>query len=62
MTLREYLSAVDLTDEEFAVRVSCSRTTISKLRNGKSNPSVALIRRVRAATGGTVSGEEWIRG
>lgn len=60
MLLRQFLSAHHVQDRQFAAAIGCERSFVSRLRRGRAAPSVALIARIRLATNGVVTGEEWI--
>ncbi len=53
--LRDYLTDKNLKDYEFAAKVGCSASTISRILTGTRNPSPALARKIEAVTGGAVT-------
>ena len=55
MTLKEYLSITGTSMVDFASRVSTTPATISRIADGTVMPRRALMQRIFAATGGTVT-------
>lgn len=55
-----YLTERGLTNAVFGRSVGASEATISRLRNGKQAPSYALVRRIREATGGAVTADDFL--
>jgi len=66
MQLSEFMAARGLDDEEMAALVrksggiSCDRSTISRIRRGKSRPSWDLIASLRAISKGRVSADDFL--
>lgn len=58
-SLDSHLSESGESNAAFGVRVGVSEATISRLRNGKQSPSLALIRRIAEATGGVVTANDF---
>ncbi|HVN65125.1 MAG TPA: helix-turn-helix transcriptional regulator [Methanomicrobiales archaeon] len=54
--IKEYRTALGLTQEELAARVQVRRETIVFLEKGKYNPSLRLAHAVAEALGTTVDG------
>jgi putative transcriptional regulator len=54
--IKEFRTAVGLTQEELAARVQVRRETIVFLEKGKYNPSLRLAHAVAMALGTTVDG------
>lgn len=55
MTLKEYLSSTEQTDEQFAAVVGVSRPTITRIRNGSHLPSIKNALKIVDKTGGKVT-------
>jgi transcriptional regulator with XRE-family HTH domain len=62
MTLAEYLKRAELKDAEFAKRCDCDRTTILRIRTGKTTPTPALMERIALETGGAVRPDDYFAG
>lgn len=60
MKLTAFLKQKGLTGEQFAARIGVQQATISRLSRGLIRPSIEMIARIRLATDGLVTGEEWI--
>jgi DNA-binding XRE family transcriptional regulator len=58
--LDRYLEGHDIKNAVFAATVGASEATISRLRNNKQTPSFALARRIRTATEGAVTFEDFL--
>ncbi len=54
MKLSSYLAEHIISDEDFAAKVKCDRTTILRLRAEKQRPSHSLMERIASETGGLV--------
>lgn len=52
--LAEYLQAHEISDAEFAAKVHCDRSMISKIRAGKAKPSLDLALAIGRETGMSV--------
>jgi transcriptional regulator with XRE-family HTH domain len=50
MTLSDYLIQKDLKDADFAGKCGVDRTTIMRIREGKTKPSHALMERIAIET------------
>ena len=61
MKLEQYLAKRKETDAAFGKRAGLSQSQISRLRRGKSNPSLDAIKRIAEATGGKVKFDDWTR-
>lgn len=59
MKLATYLAQMNLSDEQFAAMVQRSRSTISRLRNGRAIPSPELMRDIFTVTGGSVRADDF---
>lgn len=55
MKLDDFLSTSPLTEEAFGALIGCSQSQVNRLRKGDSQPSNERIARIRDATGGKVS-------
>lgn len=60
MTLEDFKRARGLTDDALAQLLGLDRSSVTKIRRGKSLPSLTIIKRIRVITGGLVTGDEWI--
>ena len=58
--LDRYLTAQGLKNVEFARMVGVSESTISRLSRGLQAPSYALVRRIRKATKGAVTADDFL--
>jgi len=63
MTLDKWLTAAKdakgMTEEQFGASVGISQAQVNRLRNGKGPPSAGLIARIRDATDGMVTPNDW---
>lgn len=60
MRLSDYFSREDnLTDAAFAGRVGMSQSQINRLRRGESSPDWATIEKIKNATDGLVTADDW---
>jgi transcriptional regulator with XRE-family HTH domain len=62
MTLSDYLIQKDLKDADFAGKCGVDRTTIMRIREGKTKPSHALMERIAIETGGLVRPDDYFDG
>lgn len=62
MTLAEYLSKHEITDEAFAAKVGLSQSQISRLKRGKSRPSWPALAAITSVTGGKVTADDFFPG
>ena len=62
MKLKIYLVQNNITVTEFAERIGYSRSQISNIINGASNPSKRLAKAIEKATNGEVSADELLKG
>jgi transcriptional regulator with XRE-family HTH domain len=60
MRLDEWMMAWGVGDVEFAAMLGLHRASVSRLRRGKREPSVALMREVAKLTDGAVTGNDWV--
>jgi hypothetical protein len=66
MQLADFMEERGLDDEEMASlvrkasRISCDRSTISRIRRGKSRPSWDLIASLKAISKGRVSADDFL--
>jgi len=58
-TLKQYLEAQNIRQEDFAHRVGASQPVVSKLVHEKMNPGPELARRIHDVTGGDVPFWSW---
>jgi len=59
MKLGEYLKAQKISDETFAEKIKLSRQQVWVYRRGKSIPRADHMERIRRASGGMVTREDW---
>lgn len=62
MKLSDYLQQQGLDDAAFAAQIGCDRTTIFRIREGKTKPSDALKERIAIETGGLVQPNDYFDG
>jgi transcriptional regulator with XRE-family HTH domain len=60
MTLDQYLLVNAVTNAEFAERIGCDRTTVSRLRRGITRPEWELVEAIVKATAGAVSPNDFL--
>jgi len=60
MQLLDHIKAEGLTLAAFADRVGVSQATISRYISGDRTPSVKMIGRIAAETGGAVGFVDWV--
>lgn len=60
MTLAEYLSTKQMTDEAFGTLVGLSQPQVNRLRRGKSKPGWDVLRRISDATDGLVTANDFM--
>lgn len=53
------MKAEGIDDQAMADRLNCTRTHVTKLRNGQADPSMALARAIESASGGLVTLADW---
>lgn len=61
MKLADYLTSKDLSDADFALAIECDRTTVSRLRRGITRPTWAQAERIRDATQGAVTPNDFLQ-
>jgi len=61
MRLETYLAENGLKPSEFAARMGKPASTISRLLNGEREPSMALLREIKLATGGLVTPNDFLQ-
>lgn len=59
--LQAYRDARGVTLDELAARVGTSKATLSRVENWKQDPSLDLIGKLKAATDGIVSADDFLR-
>lgn len=60
MRLSDYFSQQDgLTETAFAERIGRSQSQVNRLRRGVSSPDWSTIEKIKAATGGLVTADDW---
>ena len=62
MTLSDWLKSSDMRACDLAKAVGTTEATISRLKNGRSQPSFDLARRIAEATGGAVTANDFMEG
>lgn len=60
MRLNEWMTDAGVTDEALALQVEADRTTISRIRRGTRMPSPDMMRKIREATGGAVTANDFV--
>jgi transcriptional regulator with XRE-family HTH domain len=60
MKLDQYLSTHGLSDTEFGERISRSRSAVSRLRRGETNPDWDTAQRIFEATNGDVTPTDFL--
>ena len=60
MKLDTFLKSANLDDEAFGAQIQRDRTTVYRLRTGKRAPDWDTVIKIREATGGKVSAEDWL--
>jgi transcriptional regulator with XRE-family HTH domain len=60
MKLSDYMEMAKITDQDFAGRVGLERSTVTRLRNGKTVPSFQTLERIHAETKGAVSFNDFL--
>jgi transcriptional regulator with XRE-family HTH domain len=56
--LAQWMEATGTTDEALAASVRVDRSTISRIRRGKHEPSLALIKELVKLSGGKLSADD----
>ena len=60
MTLTEYMDRLNLTDTEMARRLGVSISGLGKWKNGRRHPSPRHMIRIRNATSGVVTPDDFL--
>jgi hypothetical protein len=60
MTLDQYLTKLEITDAEFAIKVEHDRTTVSRWRRGETKPDWKALKLIKRETGGCVMPNDFI--
>lgn len=60
MHLADYMKVNRLSDQEMALRIGCSRPTVSRLRRKLLRPEWATILKIEAETGGAVTANDFV--
>lgn len=58
--LARWMKDAAINDAQLAGRVGCDRTTITRLRQGKTTPSLALVARILAVAEGRLSANDFL--
>jgi len=58
--LTKFRSVQGMSKAELARLAGTTRQTIHRLENGEQTPSLALLHRIREATGGAVSSDDFL--
>lgn len=58
MNLKDYLSSLTITDAEFGAQIGVSQSQVSRIKNGKTAPSLAVIVAIEKATKGKVGAKD----
>lgn len=59
MKLSDYMAANGLTDDAVAQRIGRDRSFVTRLRQGRANPSLRTLQDLASATNGAVSAEDF---
>lgn len=59
MRLGLYLKRCGITQDEFAEKMGVEQATVSRWVTGRATPDLFTVRRIRKATRGRVSYEDW---
>ena len=60
MDLAVYLTAKGVTQASFADRIGVSQATLSRYARRTATPTVTVAERIKAASGGEVTYEDWL--
>lgn len=60
MKLATYLSENDIKPVAFAALLDVAPSTITRILRGERTPRIDLIAKIKTATGGKVSAEDWM--
>lgn len=58
MKLIDYLSSLTITDAEFGAKIGVSQSQVSRIKHGKTAPSLAVIVAIEKATKGKVGAKD----
>jgi transcriptional regulator with XRE-family HTH domain len=58
MTLKEYLKSQPITDAEFGAKIGVSQSQVTRIKNGQTSPSLAVIVAIEKATDGEVGAKD----
>lgn len=59
--LADYLARKNITGREFADKIDAHPSTVSRILSGNLTPTIDLACRIKAATGGLIKVEDWLR-
>jgi transcriptional regulator with XRE-family HTH domain len=59
MTLKEYMKANNLKLHDLAEKLGCSISLVSRLRSGSRRPGWAMSAKIKLATGGAVTRDDF---
>lgn len=60
MKLADYLKDTSQTYRQFAVLLGCNAAQVHRWANGKRSPSLEVCAKIKAATGGKVSADDFL--
>ena len=60
MTLQDFLARSDTRPATFADRLGVPASTVTRWLNGERKPSLCLLVRIREATGGAVTADDFL--
>lgn len=60
MGLAEWMSSADLTDQKLAELVGVDRSTITRVRRGDTRPSWELAAKIKEASSGVVTADDFL--
>lgn len=61
MNLKTYLSQQTITDAEFGLLIGVSQSQVSRIKNGKTAPSLAVIVAIEKVTKGKVGASDLLK-
>jgi predicted transcriptional regulator len=60
MTLEQYLAEKQIKPVAFAASISVAPSTITRILRGERTPRIELISKIKHATGGVVTADDWM--
>lgn len=62
MTLRDWLAANNISDQDFAERLGVNRMSVWRYRTGVIVPDKDMLNRIRSETAGAVTANDFVHG